>query len=163
MKDYRSAFYSQRNTARERGIEFLLTFDEWLQIWLDSGHLQERGRKCGQYCMARFGDKGPYAIGNVKIILHGENLREALVGNDHTLGLKMDLESRKRMSDAAKGKSKPTSHKEGISKGQTLAWARRKICGYVSPMKGLSYEEIYGFEKAAKLKEAQRKRMTKTK
>lgn len=38
--------------------------------------------------MARYNDEGPYAVGNVKIIPFGENLREALIGNQHTKGFK---------------------------------------------------------------------------
>src|SRR5215469_18965083 len=53
------AFIKHRSVAKQRGIEFLLTFQEWLAIWHDSGKWAERGCKQGQYCMARFGDKGP--------------------------------------------------------------------------------------------------------
>jgi hypothetical protein len=90
------AFYSQRCTARLRGIEFLLTFEEWLKIWIDSGHLPDRGRGLGKYCMARYGDVGPYAVGNLKVILHGENVSE---GN--------------------KGILKSEMHKQNISKSLT--------------------------------------------
>ena len=72
----RFMYVGQRRGAAHRGIEFLLTFEEWLQIWENSGHLAERGARKGCYVMARFGDKGPYAVGNVKIILHEENSRE---------------------------------------------------------------------------------------
>lgn len=74
------AYKKHKSSAKERGIQFLLSFDEWLKIWRDSGHLHERGRKLGQYCMARFGDTGPYAIGNVEIILHRENSRQFRLG-----------------------------------------------------------------------------------
>lgn len=66
--------------AATRKVEFLLTFDEWLKIWIDSGQIDNRGTKRGKYVMARFGDQGPYAVGNVKIILHTENIREAHKG-----------------------------------------------------------------------------------
>jgi hypothetical protein len=57
----------------------LLTFDEWWSIWEQSEHWHERGVGRGKYCMARFGDCGPYAIGNVKIIPQEENVREGNV------------------------------------------------------------------------------------
>lgn len=76
----REAFWNKRSDANFRGIEFLLTFEEWLEIWEASGHLHERGRKRGQYVMARYGDKGPYAVGNVKIITAGENVAEVRQG-----------------------------------------------------------------------------------
>jgi hypothetical protein len=53
--------------AKTRGIPFLLTFEEWWQIWQDSGHWEERGNLSGQYVMCRNADQGPYAVGNVRI------------------------------------------------------------------------------------------------
>jgi hypothetical protein len=73
---YWRQFREAVRNARARDIEFLLTYSEWLKIWQDSGHLSERGKKLGQYVMARFGDKGPYAVGNVRIIATTENLAE---------------------------------------------------------------------------------------
>ena len=110
--------------AKRSGIEFLLTFDEWMKIWEDSGHFHERGCHRGQYVMARFGDKGPYAVGNVKIIKHEENgsekvfvmgeeqkvhLRQIAIGRTFTAetrakisrkatGRKHSIEVRKKMS-----------------------------------------------------------------
>lgn len=80
---YRSKFRSHRYNAKIRGIPFLFSFEEWLAIWQNSGHLHQRGCKRGQYVMARFGDKGPYAIGNVKIVLSNTNNSEAKVGNKY--------------------------------------------------------------------------------
>ena len=69
----RNAYCFHRNSARQRGIDFKLTFDEWLDFWKQSGHLHERGRKKDQYVMARHNDLGPYAVGNVSIITGTEN------------------------------------------------------------------------------------------
>jgi hypothetical protein len=68
-------FMGHKYNAEGNGVRFELTFDEWLQIWTDSGFLDQRGQ--GKYVMARLGDKGPYAVGNVKIITAAENVREA--------------------------------------------------------------------------------------
>lgn len=92
--------------AASRKIEFLLTFEEWLQIWLDSGRIDERGTRKGKYVMARFGDIGPYAVGNVKIILHTENIREAHAGKIVT---KL---ARRNMSEAHKGQKGHVHTKE---------------------------------------------------
>jgi hypothetical protein len=72
----KEAFASCKSDATRRGVEWRLTFDEWLSIWQASGHLHERGQGAGKYCMARHGDIGPYATDNVKIITHSENSRE---------------------------------------------------------------------------------------
>lgn len=58
------AFQMHRANAGRRGIEWNLTLWQWWTLWRDSGYWDKRGRGYG-YCMARRGDKGPYAIGNV--------------------------------------------------------------------------------------------------
>lgn len=75
QKFYKSYLYGvMKGCAKRRGIEFIITFEEWCNIWEKSGKFAQRGRKKAQYCMARFGDKGPYAIGNVEIITNEENI-----------------------------------------------------------------------------------------
>jgi hypothetical protein len=74
---YRSMWRDQRRHARRRGIEFQLTFEQWLLIWETSGRLPERGKETGQYVMARPGDQGPYAVGNVRIITVNQNAGES--------------------------------------------------------------------------------------
>lgn len=76
----REAFRSHYKKARHRRIKFLLTFDEWLKIWSDSGHLHERGCLKGQYVMSRPKDRGAYRIGNIRIITVAENLQEGHYG-----------------------------------------------------------------------------------
>lgn len=61
------AFKVHRLNAFERGIPWNFQYWEWLQIWQDSGHLEDRGNKGGQWVMARHGDAGAYEAGNVKI------------------------------------------------------------------------------------------------
>lgn len=107
-------FCQQRARAKVRGVEFLLTFEEWLDIWTKSGKLAERGKKRGQYNMGRIGDVGPYAVGNVKILRHETNATEGSIG--HTLsasgrekvaaskrGKKLDSEWRANLSAAKMG------------------------------------------------------------
>jgi len=68
------AYRQQIRSSRYRNIEFNLTFDEWLTIWTESGHLSERGTG---YVMARKGDRGAYAIGNIRITTRKDNNLEA--------------------------------------------------------------------------------------
>ncbi len=72
----KKAYTGQKNLARGRGIPFLLSFYDWWSIWNNSGHWHERGIRKGQYVMSRPGDKGPYTVNNVKIILTEENCRQ---------------------------------------------------------------------------------------
>lgn len=74
------SYYKHKQSANMRGIPFLLTFDEWCVLWSNSGKFAERGRRKGQYVMARHGDVGPYAVDNVKIVTCGENVSEAHLG-----------------------------------------------------------------------------------
>ena len=67
----------QKQAAKQRGIKWLFTFQEWFEMWYFSGKWKERGHKHGQYCMTRKGDIGPYSIDNVTIGLTDDNKREA--------------------------------------------------------------------------------------
>lgn len=85
--------YSQhQRNAQMDGKPFHLSFEEWLSIWVASGHLHERGFRRGQYVMARFGDVGAYEVGNVRIITAEANCRER----------RASVETRRKMSESRK-------------------------------------------------------------
>jgi hypothetical protein len=65
-------YIAHRRNAKHRGIKFLITFPEWVDIWTKSGHLNDP-----YYCMARFLDRGPYSLDNVEIITNSQNLKNA--------------------------------------------------------------------------------------
>lgn len=69
---YARRYFEQRRNAGVRDIEWSITFPEWMFVWRESGHLEERGRGNG-YCMARRHDLGPYDITNVYITTCGGN------------------------------------------------------------------------------------------
>lgn len=80
------AFQAQRGTAKSRGIGWEITFAEWWKVWSESGHWSERGRAhVGVYVMARFGDVGPYKVGNVEIITHSQNISDSWKNVDRGL------------------------------------------------------------------------------
>ncbi len=74
---WRDYYNHKYDATKHRNIPFLLSFEQWLAIWEASGHLHERGYLSGQYVMARPGDRGPYKIGNVRIVTTNQNSREA--------------------------------------------------------------------------------------
>jgi hypothetical protein len=76
----RDKFRWHKGTAAQRGIPFLLSFDEWWSIWERSGRWHQRGCRRGHYCMARNGDVGAYVTGNVKIIPCEKNNSEGHLG-----------------------------------------------------------------------------------
>ena len=96
-------YKTQERNALSRGIQFLLSFDQWLAIWTESGKLDQRGRGAEKFCMCRYGDTGLYEIGNVFIGTGRENVRS---GN---LGKVVSEETRKKMSKSKSGKPHPWS------------------------------------------------------
>lgn len=83
LYSYWRKYRQQKDDAADRGIAFLLTFDEWLALWVASGHLHERGKRKGQYQMGRFGDQGPYAVGNVEIVTVEQNRAAQVLTKEH--------------------------------------------------------------------------------
>lgn len=58
-------------------VKMRMSLQQFADIWDQSGHWDQRGRKKDEYCMARHNDIGHYEVGNVKIITNAENVSEA--------------------------------------------------------------------------------------
>jgi hypothetical protein len=69
-------FVQQRASAKYRGVEFRLTFEQWRDWWLATGHVDERGKLRGQWVMARPGDAGAYEVGNLECMRAEDNVRQ---------------------------------------------------------------------------------------
>ena len=65
------AFLGQRHTSKQRGVEFKLTFEEWVAWWGDD--FEHRGRRHYQLQMCRYGDEGAYELGNIYKASQSEN------------------------------------------------------------------------------------------
>lgn len=79
MKEVLGAYKRQKYDAAKRGIEFEFEFEEWLTWWeqqLGPDWIKLRGCRKGQFCMARKGDKGPYASWNVDCLTTTQNHKE---------------------------------------------------------------------------------------
>jgi hypothetical protein len=74
-KTPRSKFCSARTDARRRGIDWQLSFEDWYDIWISSGHWDQRG--VSGYQMCRYGDEGPYIKENVYIATQAVNKQDA--------------------------------------------------------------------------------------
>lgn len=116
LRKLRDAYNVQKKTQARRKpdrnghrIQVTMTFDEWLEVWTDSGKLHLRGRGQGRYCMARNDDLGDYAVGNVEIKACEENSREAKLGRSHSAC------TRDKMSASREGVAKSKAHKESIA------------------------------------------------
>ena len=100
-KDARKKYNMQKSNAKRRSIEFCITFKDWLDIWEASGKWHLRGRGADKFCMCRMGDAGAYSAENVFIGQGKQNVRDGNLG-------KLDSEETKRKkSEAAKGKKHP--------------------------------------------------------
>ena len=97
------------------GWEF--TFDTWLDTWVKSGHLENRGTHTGQYVMARRDDIGPYSPDNVDIILASDNIRYKFTYWN------MSDEQRKHLSDIQKNKKASDATKQKMSESHKQRWA----------------------------------------
>ena len=70
-------FRQQKRNAGKRGVRWELTFRQWWEAWQASGFWEERGRP--GYCMARKGDKGPYAVGNIYFCTIRQNFEDGRI------------------------------------------------------------------------------------
>jgi hypothetical protein len=98
---FKSAYKWHKTNATQRGIDFLFTFEEWRDWWIDSGKWEFRGVGSNKYCMCRFNDVGPYAVWNVYCATNSKNLSDANKGKPKS------KETRAKISAANTGKAHP--------------------------------------------------------
>jgi hypothetical protein len=79
----RGRYTTHRANSLRRGLDWEFTFEEWWQVWKDSGKWEQRGKSADSYCMARINDEGPYCADNVVITTMTENSRQACDGIKH--------------------------------------------------------------------------------
>ena len=69
-------FANSKRRAKQRDIEWQLSFDEWWKLWQDSGQWNNRGVGRGKYLLCRTNDVGPYSILNTRIDTWENNMDE---------------------------------------------------------------------------------------
>lgn len=69
----RTCYRHVRDRAHRLGIEFLMEFSEWWNVW--ALHWNARGAQ--DLVMRRWNENGPYADWNVYITTRGESVRDA--------------------------------------------------------------------------------------
>ncbi|ANA49474.1 hypothetical protein BI049_gp259 [Salmonella phage vB_SnwM_CGG4-1] len=85
-------YENQRRKANARNIEWLFTYESWLNWWISTGKLEKRGNKAQQYCMCRIGDSGPYSIENVYCATNSQNNKDL-----HTNGKRVDTRTKEQL------------------------------------------------------------------
>jgi predicted XRE-type DNA-binding protein len=63
----KKAYDDHRRHAMDRGIGWQMPYEDWLEMWLESGKWSQRGKVKGKYQMCRYGDTGPYNSKNCYI------------------------------------------------------------------------------------------------
>ena len=61
-------FYNQKYRAQQRGIPFILSFQEWDSWWLSNGvdkNIKQSPISKNTLCMCRNGDTGAYELSNI--------------------------------------------------------------------------------------------------
>lgn len=118
-------YTDQKSKAKCRGIEFKLTFEEWWDIWQQSGKWDQRGIRKGQYVMSRYKDQGAYEIGNVHIQTVGDNNKEA-----YKFHRKPPMLGKKHSNETIqKLKNKPSPRKGVQLSDETKEKIRNKLKG----------------------------------
>jgi hypothetical protein len=92
MIKLRKAFLTQRSNSQQRDLGWEFDFKEWLNFWIDSGHVLQRGVRKGEYVMSRFNDIGSYSKTNCEIILSTDNHQQpqSLAKRAATINLRPD-------------------------------------------------------------------------
>ena len=64
----------KRYHANERNIPFNLSFEDYLSLIIEADITEsDIGWGASKYCLGRYGDDGPYQIGNCRFITNREN------------------------------------------------------------------------------------------
>jgi len=63
----REKYTGMRFHSEERGIDFNLSYEEFLEMWLESGKWELRGKHKEAYQLCRYHDEGAYSVNNCYI------------------------------------------------------------------------------------------------
>jgi hypothetical protein len=116
MRKAKRRFKEHRDNSRRRDILFLFGFPLWIATWWESGHWHQRGRRRGQYVMARLGDRGAYSVDNIAIIPHVENTSAAHVGRPESASTRRKIRDHHRTP----------AFRRKMSRVMTATWAAKR-------------------------------------
>jgi hypothetical protein len=94
----KKAYRQQKGDAKKRGIEFKLTFEEWINWWGDD--FENRGVGVDKLVMGRIGDVGAYELSNIKKITFSDNSRECRINYGACNPIKFEGKTYKDINDA---------------------------------------------------------------
>jgi hypothetical protein len=96
---FKTAYKWHKSNSAKRKVEFLFTFEEWKNWWIETGKWELRGVGKDKYCMCRIDDKGAYVLGNVYCATNSKNFSDANKGKPKS------AETRLKMSQSMTGKA----------------------------------------------------------
>lgn len=74
MSATRTKWRAKKYHAAEHGIDFNLSFEDYASLLVEAGITEaDVGRGAEKYCLGRYGDEGPYELGNCRFITNREN------------------------------------------------------------------------------------------
>lgn len=81
MNKWKNKYTNKKGNAKKKGIPFLLSFEEYMELVAEAGLIdpEQIGISIDSYHLSRYGDVGPYEIGNCRFIPHRENLKEKII------------------------------------------------------------------------------------
>jgi hypothetical protein len=101
-------------------------------VWVESGVYHLRGRRRGEYVMARLGDCGIYEPGNVKIVLTTVNNDEARKPFTDATKAKIRAKARERLREGSpqlaelRAIRRSPAQRRLVSRNGRAMWARRR-------------------------------------
>ena len=125
MTTFKHRYGVQKTSARNRGIAWHFTYESWIAWW--GNDIVNRGRQSGQLVMARNGDSGPYAPGNVHKTTCGGNILEAKLGRSLTLAHRARMSATKKTSAANEKRRTPIQTPRGLFASRDAAAKAHKI------------------------------------
>jgi len=134
IKLAKQRYIQQRCAARQRNIEWLFDFESWWSMWCQSGKWDQRGRREGQYCMARKGDQGPYSIDNVDIVLVSKNCSDGRLSKPvWNKGKQLSECHKNKLRQVNTGKKHSQTTKDKLSKiGLGRPWSEARRQSYLN-------------------------------
>lgn len=69
-------YHQKRSRARERGIEWNLTIEEFRDFVIETNYMQNKGKKAGSASIDRIDPRKGYEVGNLQILSLSDNSKK---------------------------------------------------------------------------------------
>jgi hypothetical protein len=76
LEHHRLKWQSKKNSSESKGIEFKISFEDWMLLW--DKKIFDRGSDVHQYNICRITEPGPYTLENVYIGHPKDNARDRM-------------------------------------------------------------------------------------